>query len=360
MAAVNIVSTPVSNLEYALHYSGLGWGVFPAHTIKDGACSCGKPDCTSPGKHPRTRNGLKDATTDSRSIRKWWGQHQDSNIAIRTGSESGLVALDIDTKSNGFESLEALLNTVGDLPDTLTAITGSKGNHICFKHPGGTVKTRAGILDGIDFRGDGGYIIAPPSLHISGNAYRWINLDTPLVEPPTWLTELVNGERDAHPYLSQNAIPEGTRNSTLMSIAGKKWSEGTSKAALRTFLLEENQLKCSPPLQHDEVLAIFKRVTSYQQGEKKFLHTWKERFTNSDLPSPSKLVLHCLADHMNPQGRSCYPTQEQVAVETSLNIKTVRKHLTHCANLNWIERYTHHTETQINWNYGYISRLPDG
>jgi hypothetical protein len=356
MAVVNAVTTPASNLEYALHYASLGWGVFPAHTIKDDSCSCGNPDCTSPGKHPRTKNGLKDATTDSKAIEWWWKKFPASNIAIRTGKESGVVALDIDTKSNGFESLEALVNTVGSLPDTLTAITGGKGNHICFTHPGGTMKTRANVLEGIDFRGDGGYIIAPPSLHISGSAYHWIDLNVTLVEPPEWLLKLIDG---TGPVTDKAPILEGSRNSSLMSLAGKKRSEGASKSDLRTFLLEENRLRCNPPLAHVEVIHILKQVTSYEAGEDRFLFTWKKRFMDSDLPSSAKLVLHTLADHMNIQGRSCYPTQEKISLEASLSSKTVRSHLDNCVAGGWIMRYPHRLVGQDFWNYGYIARLPD-
>lgn len=360
MAVVNASISPASNLEYALHYASLGWGVFPAHTIKAGVCSCSNPDCTSPGKHPRTKNGLKDATIDRYTIMKWWNKFPDANIAIRTGKESGIVVLDIDTKQNGFESLEALENTFHELPETLTAVTGSKGNHICFSHPGGKLKTRCGILDGIDFRGDGGYVIAPPSLHISEHSYYWIDLDKRLEGPPTWLIDLVNGTSGKQLLEHQEFIPEGKRNSSLMSIAGKKWSDGISKSALRILLLEENQLKCLPPLPHEEVIGVYNRVITYKRDGEKFLYTWKDQFRKSDLSSSCKLVLHALADHMNSQGRSCYPTQKQLAEETSLTIRTVGKGINHCTQLGWIDRYPHRLEGQKFWNYGYIARIPDG
>jgi hypothetical protein len=358
MLSVNPTVAPTSNLEYAIHYSGLGWEVFPAHTIKDSGCSCRKANCTSPGKHPRTQNGLKDATTDRSKILKWWNKNPDANIAIRTGIDSGLAVLDIDTKSNGFESLETLENTFDKLPESLTAVTGSKGNHILFAHPGTLIKTRSNIVEGIDFRGDGGYIIAPPSLHASGNKYYWLNLETKLLDMPEWLIELVNDKGKA-PAL-QTIIPKGNRNSALMSIAGKMRSEGASQKALQTFLLEENQLKCEPPLPHGEVMGIIERVSSYQQGEKKFIYTWKKHFVESDLPSLSKLLLHALAYHMNSLGRSCYPTQEQLSVETSISLKTVRTHLEKCIESGYVERYLHTSNIQKNWNYGYIARLPDG
>ena len=111
MAAQIPAVAPTTNLEYALFYASLGWKVFPAHSISGDQCTCGKSDCASPGKHPRTRNGLKDATTNQSSILKWWNKTPDANIAIRTGQESGLIVLDVDTKSNGFDSLETLQNT---------------------------------------------------------------------------------------------------------------------------------------------------------------------------------------------------------------------------------------------------------
>ena len=185
-----MAEAPSSNLEYAIYYSGLGWGVFPAHTIRNGKCSCSSKNCKSPGKHPMTRNGLKAATTDRSLILKWWNENPDANIAIRAGQESGLIALDIDTKSNGFESLEVLENTFEEVPETLTAVTGSKGNHIFFKHPGKHIKTRAGIQEGVDFRGDGGYVIAAPSLHISGDPYYWVDINKSVAAPQSGLYRL--------------------------------------------------------------------------------------------------------------------------------------------------------------------------
>ena len=304
-----------------------------------------------------TRNGLKDATTDRQSIIRWWNKNPDANIAIRTGAESNLVALDIDTKSNGYESLEALENTFEKLPDTRTAITGSGGKHFCFSHPGGKIKTRSGIYEGVDIRGDGGYIITPPSCHISGNSYYWDDPERPLVAPPEWLVKVING---SDLVTDQAPILEGTRNTTLMSLAGKKRSEGASESELRTFLLEENLLRCNPQLDHDEVIHILGQVTSYKPGEDRFLFTWKKHLKDSDLPSSSKLVLHTLADHMNIKGKSCFPTQEQISREASLNPKTVRSHLERCEAEGWIMRYPNRLDGQDFWNYGYIARLPDG
>jgi hypothetical protein len=152
------------------------WAVLPLHTIMNGLCTCGNPSCSSPAKHPRTPHGVKDATTDEAIIRRWWTQWPDANIGIATGAISNLVVLDIDPRHGGNESLEQWKTQYGtDFLNTLTSCTGGGGLHLLYSHPGVPIKNRVGIAPGIDIRGDGGYIVAPPSLHISGQRYTWKN-----------------------------------------------------------------------------------------------------------------------------------------------------------------------------------------
>ena len=71
--------------------------MLPLHTIVEGQCSCkAGPDCKHPGKHPRTRNGVKDATTDRAIIKTWWKKWPDANVGIATGQPSGIFVLDVD------------------------------------------------------------------------------------------------------------------------------------------------------------------------------------------------------------------------------------------------------------------------
>jgi len=177
-------STPanVSDLlGVALAYAQSGLPVFPLHTPRpDGTCSCGQgTGCKSIGKHPRTRNGLKDATTDEAQVRAWWTTWPDANIGIACGSRSGIVVLDIDGPQ-GEESLRHMTDAHGALPATRTIKTG-KGRQMYFQHPGGRVKSRAPIsadYPGLDSRGDGGYVVAPPSLHANGNRYAGIYVES--------------------------------------------------------------------------------------------------------------------------------------------------------------------------------------
>src|SRR5208337_3452174 len=91
-------------LAEALGYARRGWHVMPLHTIVNGKCTCEKPDCDSRGKHPLTRNGLKDATIDEAIIRRWWSDAPTANVGIATGPTSGFFMIGPD----GQEGLDAL------------------------------------------------------------------------------------------------------------------------------------------------------------------------------------------------------------------------------------------------------------
>lgn len=127
-------------------------------------CSCRGPDCRSPAKHPRLRRGLHDATLDPALIRRWWERWPHAGVAVRTGAESRLVVVDVDRHSGGFTSLGQLQRRHGRVPPTPVTLTGGGGRHYWFRHPGHSVANSTGRLGaGIDIRGDGGYVMAPPT-----------------------------------------------------------------------------------------------------------------------------------------------------------------------------------------------------
>jgi len=256
-------------LTAALGYAARGWPVLPLHTPHDGHCDCGKPDCQSPGKHPRTKNGLKDATTNIATIRQWWIAWRDANIGVVTGAASGFDALDVDSRNGGDDSLATLLAAGGNaLPDTVEAVTGSGGRHLLFKHVNGTRSSVGKLGRGLDFKADGGYIVAPPSLHVSGRRYQWEASSRPgttaFAEPPPWLLEPKGqpNRKAAEPV--SDAIPEGERNSTLTSFAGSMRRPGMSAEAIRAALLVENVERCIPPLGEDEIERIVASVGRYE------------------------------------------------------------------------------------------------
>lgn len=187
-------------LRAALAYAARGWLVVPLFPMLGGTCACGGTDrrtgkpCAA-GKHPITPNGLTDASRDPAVIEAWWaGAPCDLNVGIVTGAASGIFVLDVDPKNGGREAVAALAKQYGDLEVGLDAETGSGGSHYIFRHPGGMVRNSASkIGPGLDIRGDGGYIVAPPSNHKSGGAYRWQH-EVAAFDAPAWLIELVRSE----------------------------------------------------------------------------------------------------------------------------------------------------------------------
>jgi hypothetical protein len=221
------------------------------------------------GKRPLTPNGLNDATADAEIVRGWYDLWPDANLGVRTGACSGIIVLDIDPKAGGTESLRQLEKRHGRLPATLTVATGGGGEHCYFSHPGGEVRNSAGRLGpGLDVRGDGGYVVAPPSVHECGKPYRWLSdpQKTPIAEAPRWLLELL-----ASPAPRQASVPEpidqGCRSHTLTSMAGSMRRRGMGEAAIRAALLEENAARCRPPLPETEVARIAKSVSRYPAGD---------------------------------------------------------------------------------------------
>ena len=172
-------------LRAALSYARRGWPVLPLHKITPRGCSCGSPGCGSPAKHPRTRHGLDDATTDESTIRSWWRRWPRANIGLRTGERFDVA--DIDEQSQALSSLHraAGRNFAWVGPRVKT----SRGWHLYVAPTGAGTRNQA--LPGLDWKGKGGYVVAPPSLHPSGWQYRWDDLhrEAPIPEAPRWLLD---------------------------------------------------------------------------------------------------------------------------------------------------------------------------
>jgi hypothetical protein len=215
-------------------YAALGWKVFPLHHLVevDGArvCSCGDIDCDSPGKHPRTSNGVKAATSDLEQLRRWWQQFPGCNWALATGQPSGVIAIDLDAGKGGFESwaeYTAQRHAPGDLAQTLIAATGGGGRHLfLMSPPGEVVRNRVNWKPGVDIRGDGGYVVLAPSNHASGGSYAWQNWGHRIMAAPTdLLADLAAGGAGSSMLKGVttdgllDGIPEGSRDDMLFRLA---------------------------------------------------------------------------------------------------------------------------------------------
>jgi hypothetical protein len=195
------MTTPNPLLSAALAYAKRGWSVLPLHYPTADGCSCGRP-CKTPGKHPFARlvaRGSLDATTNPNTITDWWTRHPLCNIGVATGSLSQLLVIDLDDRPmdgrDGSHSWRRLV-TLNHAVDTVEAITGGGGRHLYFSLPSGltVAQSKDAIGLGVEVKSDGGYVVAPPSLHPSQRTYEWDAFghpdDQPVEAAPQWLLSL--------------------------------------------------------------------------------------------------------------------------------------------------------------------------
>lgn len=206
-------------LEQALAYVARGWSVVPirfAGTVED-------------RKRPLLESWepYQKAPATEAQVRAWWGTWPAANIGLVMGAVSGLVALDLD----GPNAAALLRAKTGDLPRTAAVQTG-RGHHALYRHPGFPVPNRARLLSdgaesGVDIRGDGGYVVAPPSIHGNGRTYLWVVPPEEGLAPfPAALSALLSGRAAPKPdeagWLDGvlAGVPEGQRNETAARLAG--------------------------------------------------------------------------------------------------------------------------------------------
>ena len=254
-------------LKSALQAADHGYSVLPLHwATTGGSCGCGDRSCSSVGKHPLTLHGVKDATRDESTIRRWWREYPKANIGIATGEVSDLIVLDVDARHGGLESLRQFEDENGPLPGVPTVRTGGGGFHFYFKHfPG--LGNRVGLLQGIDVKSDGCFVVYPGSIHKSGRRYRWLYGRTPrkvsTAPFPAPLLKFAKSRTSAIATESESTIPEGKRNATLTSLAGAMRSHGATQQAIEAGLLEDNARRCDPPLSDKEVRGIARSISKY-------------------------------------------------------------------------------------------------
>jgi hypothetical protein len=198
-------------LDAALSYGARGWPVLPLHTWADERCTCGQRECSSPAKHPRLQHGLHEASTDEDTIVAWWRRWPTANVGLRTGV--AFDVLDVDGQEGRASIIEACTEH-GPLPDGPWSLTGGGGDHLLFRTTG--AGNRAGILPKVDWRGRNGYVVAPPSLHASGDTYAWeAGPETPLSAAPEWLVALVAPTpRPERPSQAPRFLPPGSHDGT--------------------------------------------------------------------------------------------------------------------------------------------------
>lgn len=294
----------------AISYAIGGQGVFPVAGIEDGHCACSRGEhChDAAGKHPLTNDGCKSATTDTARINKWWNNVPSANIGIATGAESALWVLDADG-AHGILAVAELEAKYGPLPRTPIARTGGGGRHYYFAWPQDETVANSTKLCGLplDVRGAGGYVLAPPSAHMSGTDYAWETSpdDAAFAPAPGWLLQLIatkqlpavsatnapatnDAAKSAEPVsislvlriqpdLDLDTDPgasEGDRHNRALALVGAALAHGgDADEILANAVAWAN--RCTPPMPEAEVRRIVADLTKKQQQQDAAASVWE-------------------------------------------------------------------------------------
>lgn len=246
-------------LKHALEYAARGWRVMPLR-----------------GKIPLTHDGSKGATCDEGIIAQWWKRWPDANIGIAT--TPNFIVLDLDSAD-----AEARLKYSDlELPETFEVKTG-RGRHLYYTSDV-DLSNKADLFgggSGIDIRAKGGYVVAPPSIHIgkdgkpSGKVYEWTNEPDEIAAAPAWLvTECTKKKaKAAGPTDMGGPIAEGSRNETIFRIACRYRSEGHDQRRIRALISIDND-RCSPPLDDGELDQIAASAAQYPTDQIELPDNW--------------------------------------------------------------------------------------
>jgi hypothetical protein len=283
-------------LEWANFWAGKCIPVFPLHEVYDGTCTCTCADhwrkkegrwvmkcegdnhfcgseCGNKGKHPRTdrkiglQNGVKIASTDPEKIKVWWEKYPTANIG---GRMLGKLGIDVDPKHGGNAAIHDLCEKYGQewLDGAWRNASGSGGDHFIFDNKTGVPfqNSASKIGPGIDTRGDEGYLVMPPSLHVSGQRYAVISpgefppipqfiIDA--LNAPKSKSEVVFQDRPARSGIgnSSEKFLDGHRNDGLLAygLGRMRYAWERTEDEHYSQLSRVNQLRCVPPLDDDEV-----------------------------------------------------------------------------------------------------------
>lgn len=265
-------------LKQAFYYFDKGFSVIPLYSSIDGKCTCKNKKCVTPGKHPRVRwQDFTEERPTKDMLESWFTTWPDSNIGIITGEISGIAVIDVDGEK-GVQSLKKN-NIYEKLPKTPIVKTGGAGFHCYLKNfPG--LRTYAGILDKVDIRAEGGMVVAPPSIHLSGNQYEWIKGQTLddleiadfdfnlIIKASSGLdkkSDQIIILEDEYTTLLEG-VKKGNRNQTLIKLTGHYLARRLPVSEIIAMLKNWN-LKNKPPLEDLEIEKVIKSIYRKRQHE---------------------------------------------------------------------------------------------
>lgn len=228
-----------------------GFKVFPIWYPKENKCACFNANCQCPAKHPIFKGGHKIASSNIIQIERWQELIKETcNWAVATGKPSNIVVVDVDFRKDGDKSIKPF-----NLPDTYTVSTGN-GFHYYFKLPKEYqyLTSKINLLQGVDFKANGGYVIIPPSMHISGTQYK-VHRDIAMADIPSNLLQVILKE------VKNNIFKEGERNNQLFRIGvGFAHNRSKERKRIMKYLSVINQDRCYPPLGFEEVRTLTNNI----------------------------------------------------------------------------------------------------
>lgn len=275
--SVNLEDAKRPMIEFALEYLQLGYSIFPVCSPAMGQHSHNGAACKNTGKRPLIRwETYQTRVPTIDEARQWWTRWPLANIGMPTGRLSGVVVLDADSGDAKKLAMEQ-----GGVDRTPAVFTGKPGGiHFWLAHPGPEVSNFARKRPGLDFRGDGGYVLVPPSLHASGARYRWVQGTVGLTPAPVpeWLMTLLtggdaeDGERQSDP-LDIDAIlagvAEGGRDDAMWRLACKLRNDGVDRR-YADHMVRQAALACRPPFDVDVALEKVERAWKTYEPEPVF------------------------------------------------------------------------------------------
>lgn len=250
--------------QAAIEYAQRGLAVFPL---------------IPKGKKPSCEHGFKDATKDVQAIEQWWSKRQSDNVGLACGEVSGnigVIDIDFDAEEgkDGYKFLEAWEREYGQLPKTWTVKTARGGKHLYYRFEGETPCNSANEQLAIDFRGEGGYVMAPPSVHPNGKRVEWET--SPDEIELAWADDNVKAfvtairpqnTKEGQRFVLPEVIRKGERDNTLFRYACSLQAQGVDDSQISNLVHEANNSRCEQPLPTQQVEQKIRGALLYPKGQ---------------------------------------------------------------------------------------------
>jgi len=220
------------------------------------------------GKTPLVQEWPKAATDAPERLEAWAAQFPGCNWGIATGPQSGFFVLDLDGDT-GLDWLKARIDDGNDLPETWSVHT-ARGLHLYFRWGVDIRNSASKLAAGVDIRGAGGYVVAPPSVHPDGPEYTAVDTSCPVSPAPAWLLALLLQDQpntvEAKAQMRFDVLRRGQRNDGLTRLGGHLRRKGAMQSEIESKLQQANVRRCMPPLLESEVSTIAASVSRYPTG----------------------------------------------------------------------------------------------